>query len=51
MPKIEEADVLEMLKREMPYYERDDKDDYFYLARKDDLERIAHLVVFMIRQK
>jgi len=47
-PKIEEEDLLELLKRELPYYASDDKDDYFYLARSDDVKRVARLLARMI---
>ncbi len=47
--EAKKSDVLELLKKELPYYERDDKDDFFYLARTDDLGRVAHLIAQMIQ--
>lgn len=34
-------DILTILKQELPYYERDDRDDFIYLARTADIERAA----------
>ena len=35
------ADIRVFLATNLPYYESEDKDDFIYLAKADDLERVS----------
>jgi len=40
-PDFTAADIRVFLARELPYYESEDKDDFIYLVRAEDLERVS----------
>lgn len=44
-------EILECLKQSLPYYERDDKDNYFYIANEADLSRAAINIKKLIEEK
>lgn len=40
-PRFSPENIEEYLRDHLPYYECDDKDDYFYIVKSDELRRIA----------
>lgn len=40
--------ILAALKQSLPYYEREDKDDYFYIATSVDLAGAAKIISDMV---
>lgn len=45
------TDVRVYLMNELPYYERDDKDKYFYIATTSDIDRIAIGLMKMFKKE
>jgi hypothetical protein len=41
----------EIMKRHFPYYEREDRDDYLYIVRKDDLLAAAQEMARMEQRR
>ena len=41
MGKFSAADIRVFLAEHLPYYEAEDKDDFIYLVKAEDIERVA----------
>ena len=42
------SEIVECLKTSLPYYERDDKDDFLYIATREDLNNTAMNIYRMV---
>lgn len=47
--KISAADIRVFLATNLPYYEAEDKDDFLYIVRAEDIERVSRDLYQLIR--
>lgn len=50
-PLLSAADIRVFLAENLPYYEREDRDDFIYLVRAEDIERVSLKLHRMIKDK
>ena len=48
---ISAADISLFLETELPYYEREDKDDYLYIVRAQDISLVALKLYKLIQER